>query len=697
MARISLLRAIIASSFVSTLASAASVAFAVVAVSGCSLGLSKDGAGQVSSNQCSDDSDCAGGVCWAGQGLCVAHQGSLSTLLLEVTPPSNVAGIGGVRFLELLNGFSRSGTDYKLDLHPAATVHGFVRANDPKESCASQESGGVSVPVQVTISPREQAYGLPVVSYVATTRLTSVAGTACASVLKGVQQVDEFEVALPAGKYDIYVSPTATSGGDAGVNTNSGCVPQLFSNQDASAACLALSQGSSESLSVAIQTPLGESDVSLDGYGVDVVHPVTGQVLSNHAVLQGSPSAISAIANASSAAAVGYVAHLSISTVVGGDPLTSAQELVRLTPPSTVVAPVIQLERSALEANSSPGVAVTPVIGPFPGPVDLGSWVWSADALQAKNQSVPVPSSVSLTATSLTGVPDGIFAAFSTTVKVGQSGVLSATVLPGEYRVRAVPNVGLGFAATQSSIAVACSHLASGPDGCASAIAGQSPPPETGKVLLMPQASTLTGSIYAPFGNKRVDGATVEVLPASIGSRQCDADGGATCGQVATVLDEALGQDAFVPRSASALATNGRFTLAEVDCGGCTPGTGALFDLSVRPPDGSGFPWFVDPGVTVSSDIDFKTLAIPLPIIQRGVVEVLQGTTAEPVSVPGALIRAYVLRDNLGAVVDSPGTLPSCTSAGVTGGARCIRSALQVAETRADGDGTFMLVVPASL
>ncbi len=693
MARISLLRAIIASSFFSALACAA---FVGLAVSGCSLGLSKDGAGQVSSNQCSDDSECAGGVCWAGQGLCVAHQGSLSTLLLEVTPPSNVAGIGGVRFLELVNGFSRSGTDYKLDLHPAATVHGFVRANDPKESCASQESGGVSVPVQVTISPREQAYGLPVVSYVATTRLTTVTGNACASVLKGVQNVDEFEVALPAGKYDIYVSPTATSGGDAGVNTNSGCVPQLFSNQDASAACLALSQGSSESLAVAIQTPLGESDVSLDGYGVDVVHPVTGQILSNHAVLQGLPSPISAIA--SSATAVGYVAHLAVSTIVGGDPLTSAQELVRLTPPSTVVAPVIQLERSALEANSSPGVAVTPVIGPFPGPVELGSWVWSADSVRTMmNPPVAVPSTVSLTATSLTGVPDGIFAAFSTTVKVGPSGTLAATVLPGEYRVRAVPDVGLGFAATQTSIDVACSHVASGPDGCAPAIAGQSPQPETGKTLLMPEAATLTGSIYAPFGNQRVDGATVEVLPASIGSRQCDADGGATCGQVATVLDEALGQDAFVPRSASAVATNGRFTLAEVDCGGCTSGTGALFDLSVRPPDGSGFPWFVDPGVTVSADIDFKTLAIPLPIIQRGVVEVLQGTTAEPVSVPGALIRAYVLRDNLGAVVDSPGTLSSCTSPGATSAARCIRSALQVAETRADGDGTFMLVVPASL
>jgi hypothetical protein len=137
--------------------------------------------------------------------------------------------------------------------------------------------------------------------------------------------------------------------------------------------------------------------------------------------------------------------------------------------------------------------------------------------------------------------------------------------------------------------------------------------------------------------------------------------------------------------------------MAEVDCGGCTPGTGALFDLSVRPLDGTGFPWLVKESVTVAGDVDFAGLTLPLPIIERGLVDVPQGSAAEPVPVAGALIRAYVVRDDKGNYVEDPDSLPSCTTAPSGAPGPCNRSVIQIAETRAASDGTFQLALPSAL
>jgi hypothetical protein len=167
------------------------------------------------------------------------------------------------------------------------------------------------------------------------------------------------------------------------------------------------------------------------------------------------------------------------------------------------------------------------------------------------------------------------------------------------------------------------------------------------------------------------------------------------------VLDVSLAGDAFVPRPASGLVEptgGGRFAIQGVDCGGCTPGTGATFDVSVRPQDGSGLPWMLKTGVTVSAPVDLGLLRVPLPVIERGAVQILVGPSDPPVSVGGALIRAYVIRDASGDPVIDPEGLPDCsTSGGTSAGkvSRCIRSVLQVAETRAADDGTFDLVLPS--
>src|SRR5213075_2149810 len=137
---------------------------------------------------------------------------------------------------------------------------------------------------------------------------------------------------------------------------------------------------------------------------------------------------------------------------------------------------------------------------------------------------------------------------------------------------------------------------------------------EAGKTLLIPAAATIRGSLGVAFGGGTIDGATVQATPTAFGKRACaagdagaDAAGGSDSGCTPSrlgVLDLALGEDAFVPRAASAPANGSSFKLTEVDCGGCGKGPPAYFDISVRSQDGSRFPWLIDPGVAVGSDVD---------------------------------------------------------------------------------------------
>jgi hypothetical protein len=320
-----------------------------------------------------------------------------------------------------------------------------------------------------------------------------------------------------------------------------------------------------------------------------------------------------------------------------------------------------------------------------------------------------VPSTVSLAATKIIGITPGVFASFSEEFTVGDDGSFAGQVLPGEYRVRVEPQAGRGLAAVETSLSVTCARDPNAPATCASLGSGVPTMTEAGKTLFVPTAATISGTIGVPYAHGQIDGATVQALPATFGKTACDrGDGGVDAGgydagcavSKVSVLDIALGGDGFAPRAVSAPTTDSSFKLTEVDCGGCGKGMPAYFDISVRSQDGSRFPWLVDTGVAVGSDVDLGQLVLPLPIIQQGVVDILNGQEARPTPVPGALIRAYVLRNDLGAYIDDPEGMKSCTSVGSgpqQPNTRCIRSVLQVGETRAANDGSFELVLPSSV
>lgn len=694
MARLSLGGRLVSSLRSARAASLRVALLALLAPVACTVNLEKGDASSLATNQCTSSSDCGSGTCWSG--TCVAYEGALSTLLLEVTPPTTVQNVGGVRFLQIDRTFARSSEDHNLNLDRVSTVRGFVFGYDAKaKGCSSSDA-----PLEVTFTPQEQSYGLPTVSYVVRTQAT-VVGSECQSQLQPAPSgsVRGFVVDVPAGNYDVYVRPVPDgSGGDAGAGPSCDIVPELFSGiaPQAGDFCLALPARPSQQLAVDVRWPA--SAPSLDGWTVDVVHPLSGQLLSERRVLQGAPTALGAD--------TGYTATIRYSRIGSDDAAKQGQELLRLTPPSKERGPVVQFALSALVAPTAPAAggiphAVLPTFGPFPGPVLLDSWVWRADAF-ARNLEVPIPASVTFTATRLEGIQSGVFASFSTTVNVGKDGRLRAVVLPGDYRVRVLPEVGLGLAATEvSSVSVSCRRDPSSPDLCAAADPTAGPESQAGRLLLVPQAASIRGSVRAPVRGD-LSRASVRALPATIGIRRCPAgaDAAACVAEPLGVLDVALAEDAFVPRPVSGiLDARGSFVLSEVDCGGCSATDGALFDVSVRPPEGSGLPWLTRAAVTVWDDVDLGNLEVPLPIVHRGKVQVPLGQ-APTVSVPGALIRAYVVRGAEGLPILSPEGLSSCAAqGGSTRGEpqRCIRSVLQVAETRARDDSTYELVLPSSL
>ncbi len=642
----------------------------------CSVSLVKQDKGGVSSNTCASDSDCSGGVCSAG--TCVAYQGLLSTLLLEITPPTTAPGVGGVPFLQVSENVVHSNEDFEIDL-PAtgvSTVHGFVSGS---KGCAG---AGSTLPATVTLTPQEQAYGLPTVSYVATTLLGSVSTACIGQFPLTVAAVQEFSVSVPTGVYDVYVRPVSTGVADAGADDHCEFVPELFLSRSVPVgdSCLSLPSNPPKELDVDI--PWNASATSLDGWTLSVVHPVTGQLLSGLQALHGAPAPIPS-------GGIGYTAVVPYSPIGTDDTVKPGQELLRLSPKEGVLGPSFQLAISGLEALS-PKRAIMPDLGVLRPPVTLAAVVYGAAGF-ATGDDVPVVGTATFTATSLDGIADGVFAAFTSSATIASDGTLAAELLPGDYRVRIVPQAGSAFASTETSLTVACQPGA--PDSCGAV---------SGRTILVPSSASITGSVTAPVGGKALDVASVKAVPASSGTRRCESgiDASACAAEPLGVLDLALGDDAFVPQPASGIVDAGRFDLTGVDCGGCTPDDGALFDVSIRPPDGSDLPWLVKPDITVSGPVSLGRLQMPLPIIERGIVEIPVGHQS-PVPVPGALIQAFVVRDADGVPILQPQGLPSCAAAGspVVSGkpAPCIRSVLQIAETRTGPDAKFDLVLPSTL
>lgn len=561
----------------------------------------------VAVNQCEDSSDCDRSFCQ--NGACVDDDTLLTSLLVQVTPPATLPGLGGFSFYQVLEGQSMYGGRLNIDLGQVVRVDGHVDL-DEEDTCLPSDAPSRTIAVDVSFAPSERVLGIASSIYAASVDSTSEDG--------------HFAVEIPPGDYDVYIRPKEP-----------GCVPPRLLLEQPIAGSLAVNLRPPSKLPVDVYWP---SD-GLQGWKVALLDEQTGRVISTEPMLY-EPVYDEA------KAAFHYVAELSYFDVEPPDatPEDAADDaddddskeqrlkVLRLTPP--------------VEDPDHPSVflrLLTPEIeqkGVLPQNVTVEGQT------AVRGAAIPVEAMLKITAQRLAGFDSGIFAAFTRTVMVPKSGRFDLSLPPGTYNVEATP-VGSSAGCGDSGPTEVAPCLAS-----AATIweVGLDPLVQGGKVIEFPVATTVRGQARLWLGGFAT-GATVH-LTASLAAIQTD------------LLSARLGMTEPVPRATSALVrSDGNFSLT------ADPG---LYDLVVQPDPSTRFGWYAWSSVRMPELASLGSITVPAPVVYSGSVGVMtSGETSTRVAVPGALLRAYADAD------------------GEPGGA-----VIQVAETRADDEGNFSLLIP---
>lgn len=467
--------------------------------------------------------------------------------------------------------------------------------------------------IAVELRSSERVLGLPATSYSRT----------------GIEEADPtFGIAVPPGDYDIYVQPVAPKTADGEAPKDCSLVPQVFRRTriEAGDVSLELPMVAPSTLRVTIPWPPqgGEPGAatleSLEGWIAELIDPLTGKRVSTRTT----------IGEQTFAASEGsYAFELEYSTPPMSAP---GDELLVLRPPPVaadapsagdVIAPTMVWQRSGLEALVA-GNAVLK-LPPIPAPVRLEGFVEKAGTAGAG-----VRSTVLVTAEDLD--MSSVLASYSVATETDAEGKFSLDVPPGTYRVRVVPESGSGFAPSEVDLTA----------------------PSTGKLVELGPSVTLKGTVLTPGGSS-LSFASVQASAAAV---RAGSD----------PVDDLLGRSSFAPRSFDGLTdATGAFEVK------ADPGE---YDITVRPEDGTGYPWLVRTSVPVEAPgTGLGEVSVRLPVIHDGTV------TIDGAPIPDALIRAYVYVGTDGYVADSTRAL----------------SVVQVAETRADGAGGFELLLPSRL
>jgi hypothetical protein len=445
-----------------------------------------------------------------------------------------------------------------------------------------------------------------------------------------------FAVNVPPGTYDVYLEPSLSQPDES-------CVvpPQLVREYKIEAGTISLKIDLPEPSTFDLEVAWSPDSGTLEDWTVEMLDPSSGRVISNRVPLL-------------QVAADDYRAHLLYSAVtVDNKPDTKQQDpLLRLAPPQSapdsLALPTVVMARSALAVFEATGGKLTNFTS-LPAAVHVHGQVNSEDTPK------PAPATVTLVATKLSGIAPGVLASFVRTVTTDKDGQFDAYLLPGQYAVSTVPLASLDEGEPTGSALAADARIWTVPGA---------PYEQAGKVIALGSAFNVTGLVTA--ANEPVAAALVQAV-ASPQSIQYDplqnTLGSSTANQV---------KNAFIPRaSAGRVNSNGDFKL-KADFG--------KFDISVRPNADTGFAWLVMPNVEISPiRAGLARLSMSMPVSYRGTVTVPGSPT--PVPVPSALIRAYIYlkKDDY------------------TGDAENADSVLQIAETRADVDGSFNILVPAKL
>jgi hypothetical protein len=622
----------------------------LAALSGCTVTATSADLATPGINSCQSDSDCGGsGTCV--NRVCQANDGRLDSLLIEVTPASD-SEFPHIPFIAHLEGVPTGSGSKDISLESAAHVKGEVRLADDidcmpsfyDETCPGKvcpTASDRSIPLAVQLVPRDGLLGLPSQNYLAKTEGQNRDG------LYGVQSDGSyvFDLQVPAGDYDIYVAPPK-------IQTGCHIPPQLFrreGNIKGGDVKLQYTITAGHELTLHLRWPLGGS--TLNHWKADIIEPLGGNVISTEVELLDPPgtaeAAMACVANVP--CEVQYSVPLVYSSVTdrqstSDSAVDAASELVRLTPPADVVAPTIYMDRAGLELFPTDGEVAVDGFRKFPTAVEVEGQVAS------QSDGAPAGGQVTLVSSEVFGIDSGIFASFQKTVDVADDGRFSLLMPPGKYRVYAVPPM----AGACGSCADCCLSATETSWEISADIAFQA-----GKLIELPAITEVTGQAS-------LQGSQVQAVASP---------------QLILPFEQAFGAAAFVPRANPGLVEEqGNFKVY------ADPGR---FDISVRPPDASGFGWYVRPAVTIGSGAqDLGRLVLLAPSVVSGTVAVTgltSATTGEATSsvpVSSALIRAYAYLDK---------------SLAYTPDATLATSVIQVAETRSTSSGAFRLLLPSSI
>ncbi len=599
-------------------------------------------------NECSERADCGGGRC--ERGMCVAQSGSTTALFLEVTPSGVGRHITGVPFFARFEDLEPRGSNLDIELMPPSRVNVAVSATARKDCellFVGKTPGLVvagafddSIPADVTFIPRERREfpGLPTTTYGGSIDTSGWESTPMAAT------AFSFQINVPAGYYDVYIEPSRAAEG--------GCdIPPSLVRDQYVAGDFELSVGLPNPLPLDVTVRWPARGNSLAGWIVEVLDSVTGRRISTKAqlgepVLSGEGSEQHAAYSASMLYTPVYVSRQDM-------PLEPVQELigneiVRISPPVTadvsqslieqVAAPTIVASRRALELFPSGTGGVIEQRSLLPAPVIVESHVnadGAPDALAAE---------VTIVAKRIDGIDYGVLASFVRKVQTSGAGQIALKLLPGEYEVRAVPS--------SASRAMSISSWTVNGDKAF----------QSGRVIELGPAPRLRGDFWLPASGGP-NGAAVHLTPSAPAT-------------LPDALAMTLGDPRPSPRvGVEPVGSDGRFDIA-ID-----PGS---FDLTVRPEVRSRFGWYVSsPFVFDEGQGDTElegALSAPWPVAYRG--KVLLGGSDVGTPVGGTLIRAFAYKDADGQFTNDPAQA---------------RTLVQIAETRADEDGKYELLIPATL
>jgi hypothetical protein len=494
-----------------------------------------------------------------------------------------------------------------------------------------------SLPVDITFSLHDRLLGLSQQLYFDSVKTPKRLST------KGAY---EFALNVPAGRYDIYAVPSPNQAACA-------IPPQLIRNYpvDGTNEELQLTTAPVTDLKLTIHWPNPGSDGdyarALVGWTVDIIERVGGNPLSTAFAL-GMPT------GTVPDTPVVYTAPLRYSPVTDLSPIkpttSGGADLLRLRPPAGSHLPTIYQDLGGLALFDPLSPDITRFTR-FPSPVKVHASMTRLDT------GAPVGGTLSIVSTQIAGVDSGVFASYQLTEQVDESGksvgVIDLELPPGTYNVHAIPPVAAGDAPGSAALGAFSTTW----------VVPAEPAEQFGKVLELPLMATLTGQSQMP-------GAQVQILPVP---------------ELVKPFDQAFGAAPLPSRAASGLVdSSGRFAVQ------ADPGA---FNVSVQGPESLGFAWFVRPGVVMTDkNQDLGRAFLPRPVLFSGTCAINQEskeksgemTVSKTVAVPAgsATIRAYAYLDKSFAYTRDPAQA---------------QSLIQVAETRADDQGAFRLLLPPSL